>query len=60
MQIKVHAIVYSQHAVNSYRNTFNIFNIYLKMVQKNAKKKKINIILLIRCPQMLEILIHKE
>lgn len=40
MQIKVHAIVYSQHAVNSYRNTFNIFNIYLKMVQKNAKKKK--------------------
>lgn len=59
MQIKVHAIVYSQHAVNSYRNTFNIFNIYLKMVQKNAKKK-INIILLIRCPQMLEILIHME
>lgn len=39
MQIKVHAIVYSQHAVNSYRNTFNIFNIYLKMLQKNAKKK---------------------
>lgn len=29
------------------------------MVQKNAIKK-INIILLIRCPQMLEILINKE
>lgn len=42
MQIKVHAIVYSQHAVNSYRKTFNIFNIYLKMVQKNAKKNQHN------------------